>query len=80
MFVTVRATASWLRGLWIATLVASALGLMIIFGVNIFTLYVMRTDEEEKTEESEKEWYFSISFSQILCVIRFLPHEVLTDY
>jgi uncharacterized membrane protein len=81
MFVTVKATASWLRGLWIATLVSSALGLMVIFGVNAFTLYAMRNDEEEeKTEESEKEWYFSISLSQILCVIRFLPHEVLTDY
>ena len=80
MFVTVRATASWLRGLWIAILVASALGLMTIFGVNGFALYAMRTNEEEKTEESEKGWYFYISFPQILCVIRLLPHEMLTHY
>jgi len=70
MFVNVRATASWLRGLWIATLVLSALGLMIIFGYNAFALYVKRNDVDmKKTEESEKGWYFYISIFQILIAI-----------
>jgi hypothetical protein len=67
MFKTVNATASWLRVLWITTLIASALGLMITFGYNGFILYVMRN--EENTEESEKGWYFSMSFAQILVAI-----------
>jgi len=69
MFVNVRATAPWLRGLWIAVLVASALVLLVIFGYNALTLYATRNDKVVKTEESEKEWYFSISFRQILSAI-----------
>ncbi|KAI9465488.1 hypothetical protein BJY52DRAFT_1220719 [Lactarius psammicola] len=67
--VNVRATADWLRGIWIATLVASALGLMIKFGVNAFTLFALRHDEDEETEKSEKVWYFSVSLPQLLSAI-----------
>ena len=73
MFVNVRATAPWLRGIWITALVASALWLMIIFGINGYSLYTMRTDEEEERTEGSGGWYFFMSFSQILCVIRFSP-------
>lgn len=73
MFVNVRATAPWLRGIWITTLVASALWLMAIFGINGYSLYTMRTDEEEERTEGSGGWYFFMSFSQILCVIRFSP-------
>ena len=83
MFATVNATAPWLRGLWITTIVASAVGLMIIFGYNGYALYAMRNHkeehkEEEKTEETVKLWYFSIPYTQILCAIRFLRYVVLT--
>jgi len=68
MFVNVRATASWLRGLWIATLVASALGLMIRFGINAYTLFVLRQDEIEETKQAEQGWYIYMSIPQLLCV------------
>jgi len=80
MFVSVRATALWLRGLWITALILSALGLMIQFGYNAFTLFALQRDEDEETEKPEKAWYFDISYTQILCVVRFLLREVLTGY
>ena len=81
LFRDVRATKPWLRYLWIVVLVASALILMIISGINGLALYTMRHEEEEQeTKESEKVWYCFISCTQILCVIRFLPHDVLTNY
>jgi len=54
MFVTVRATVPWLRGLWIATLVLSAVGLMINFGIQATILFAMRrAAEEERAEETD---------------------------
>jgi hypothetical protein len=53
MFVPVRATAPWLRGLWIAVLVLSAVGLFIKFGVQAVLLFAMRrAAEEERAEET----------------------------
>jgi len=53
MFITVRATVPWLRGLWIAALVLSAVGLMIKFGVQAVVLFAMRrVAEEERAEET----------------------------
>ncbi|KAN0139876.1 hypothetical protein V8E53_002538 [Lactarius tabidus] len=70
MFANVNATKHWLRYLWIIVLVACALVLMTIFGINGFALFVMRHDEEvEETRESEREWYFYISYSQIIAAI-----------
>ncbi|KAH8998576.1 hypothetical protein EDB92DRAFT_1835966 [Lactarius akahatsu] len=69
MFVSVRATKPWLRDIWIATLVLSAVGLMIKFGYNAFTLFVLRHDEGEETEQPEKGWYFYISIPRILSAI-----------
>ncbi|KAH9065412.1 hypothetical protein EDB87DRAFT_1679886 [Lactarius vividus] len=69
MFVNVRATQPWLRDIWIATLVLSAVGLMIKFGYNAFTLFVLRHDEGEETEQPEKGWYFFISIPRILSAI-----------
>lgn len=81
MFVNIRATASGLRGCWITALVVSALVLVITFGLNGLALYTMRHEEvSEETDESEREWYFYISYTQILCVICFLPLGVLTNY
>ena len=48
LFFTVRATAPWLRGLWIAALVLSAVGLMIKFGIQTTLLLLMRRAEEEE--------------------------------
>ena len=72
MFVNIKATSPWLRGVWISTLIISALVLAITFGINALALFAMRHDGEDE-EESEKEWYFFISIPQIMCVIRFLP-------
>jgi hypothetical protein len=52
-FFTVRATARWLRGLWIAGLALSATGLMISFGVNAKILFLMKRVEEEERAEQE---------------------------
>lgn len=72
IFVNIKATSPWLRAVWITTLIISAIGLAITFGFNALVLFAMRHDGEDE-EESEKEWYFSISIPQIVCVIRFLP-------
>ncbi|KAF8270785.1 hypothetical protein EI94DRAFT_1721914 [Lactarius quietus] len=70
MFVNIKATAAWLRGIWITTLVASALVLIIKFGLNGLALYTMRHDEEgEETGESERGWYFFISLPQFVIAI-----------
>jgi hypothetical protein len=54
-FFTVKATERWLRGLWIAALVLSAVGLMISFGANAMVLFAMkRVEEEERAEEETK--------------------------
>ena len=51
-FVTIRATEPWLRGLWIAALVLSAVGLMLSFGAKAVVLYTMRRmEQEERAEE-----------------------------
>lgn len=53
LFFTVRATAPWLRGLWIAALVLSAVGLMIKFGTQAMLLLLMRrAGEEEQAGET----------------------------
>jgi hypothetical protein len=53
MFVTVRATVPWLRGLWIAALVISAAGLMVKFGIQAVILFAMRrVAEEERAEDT----------------------------
>ncbi|KAH9042125.1 hypothetical protein EDB85DRAFT_1918063 [Lactarius pseudohatsudake] len=69
MFFNVGATKPWLRGIWIATLVLSAAGLVIKFGYDAFTLFVLRHDEGEETEQPEKRWYFFISIPRILSAI-----------
>ena len=48
-FVTVRATAPWLRKLWISALALSAAGLMVWFGTQAVKLFV-RNDVEEAVE------------------------------
>ena len=80
-FFTVRATVPWLRGLWIAGLVLSAVALMFAFGVMAVALFSMRRVEralEEGTmvarsltptlETSKKPWYSSANFPLLLCV------------
>ncbi|KAI9443222.1 hypothetical protein H4582DRAFT_2054282 [Lactarius indigo] len=70
-FANVRATQPWLRGFWITIIVASALGLIVKFGYNAFTLLALRHDsgEPEGTERLEKEWYFFISIPHVLSAI-----------
>jgi hypothetical protein len=48
-FVTARATAPWLRKLWISALALSAAGLMVWFGTQAVKLFV-RNDVEEAVE------------------------------
>lgn len=96
-FFTVRATALWLRIIWIAGLVLSAVGLMVPFVWKAMELFEMRRMAEEQqaeeantiasrevavtpgtrphaeTETPEKEWYFDISFTLLLCVAPLLP-------
>jgi magnesium-transporting ATPase (P-type) len=71
MFVNIKATSSWLRGVWITTLITSAIVLVITFGINALALFAMRHDGEEAAGESE--WYFFISIPQMMCVICFFP-------
>ena len=53
-FATIRATAPWLRGIWIAGLVLSAVGLMLSFGWKAMELFEMkRMVEEQQAEESD---------------------------
>ncbi len=52
-FVTVRATAPWLRGIWITGLALSAAGLMLSFGWKAMELFEMkRMAEEQEAEEA----------------------------
>jgi len=51
LFFTVRATAPWLRGVWIAVLVLSAVGLMVRFGLQATILFAMQGAEEEERAE-----------------------------
>jgi len=54
-FFTVRATAPWLRGIWIAGLVLSAVGLMLSFGWKAMELFAMRSmAEEQQAEETNR--------------------------
>lgn len=110
-FFTVRATAPWLRGIWIAALVLSAVVLMLLFGRDAMKLFDMRqqaeglrqegpppvetntiasreetvtpgTQPHAETGTAEREWYFDISFSLLLCVALLLSltidtHETL---
>jgi hypothetical protein len=78
MFVNIRATASWLRGVWITATVISTIVLSIIFGYNALALFSM--SREEGAEDPDRGWFFHISYTQILCVIRFVPHDVLMDH
>ncbi len=88
-FFTIRATAPWLRGVWIAGIVLSAVGLMLSFGWKAIELFEMkRVMKEEQAEETnstthgeatatrpEKPWYIDISFALLLCVVLlFLSH------
>ena len=50
-FVSVRATAPWLRGIWIAGLVLSAVGLMLSFGWKAMELFEMRRMAKELQAE-----------------------------
>ncbi|KAH9997868.1 hypothetical protein BJV77DRAFT_777104 [Russula vinacea] len=51
-FATIRATEPWLKNLWIATLVLSAVGLMLSFGAKAVVLFAMRRmEQEERAEE-----------------------------
>lgn len=51
LFFTVRATAPWLRGIWITGLVLSAVGLMLSFGWKAMELFEMRRMAEEQQAE-----------------------------
>ena len=103
-FVNIRATAPWLRGIWITALVLSAVGLMLTFGwkaMELFETKLMAEEQEAeeadaiarrevivtpgtvshvetKTEEPEKEWYFDISFTLLLCVAPLLSLTIGT--
>jgi hypothetical protein len=107
-FFTVRATAPWLRGIWIAGPVLSAVVLMVLFGYDAMKLFDMRRQAKElKPEEpaqpvetntitcregtvtpgtrphaatgtAEREWYFDISFTLLLCVAPLLSHIIDT--
>lgn len=88
-FFTVSATAPWLRYIWIAGIVLSAVVLMLSFAWKAMELFDMKREAEEQqaeetstiacrevagaqphteTETAEKEWYFDISFTLLLCV------------
>ncbi|KAI0250810.1 hypothetical protein BJV78DRAFT_537311 [Lactifluus subvellereus] len=85
MFVSVRATKPWVRDSWIAILVASAVGLLIRFGISAvyrFTLQeVEKTDkreeegerggkgEEGEGKESKGGWYFDMDILSLLWAI-----------
>jgi hypothetical protein len=52
-FHTLRAAVYWLRGIWIAVLAISAVGLMMTFGCDVCLFFVMRgAEEEERAEET----------------------------
>jgi hypothetical protein len=83
-FFTVRATVPWLRGLWIAGLVISAVSLMVLFGVMAVALFSMRRMQQAMEggqttaprltpalEISEKAWYKSANFPLLACVAHF---------
>jgi hypothetical protein len=74
-FFTVSATAPWLRGIWIAAIVLSAVGLMLSFGWKAMELFDMKREAEET---AEKEWYFDISFTLLLCVAPLLSLTIVT--
>lgn len=104
-FFTVRATAPWLRGIWIAVLVLSAVVLMLSFGWHAMELFEMKRMAEElqteeidanacrevtvmpgarshaemeaagETAETEKAWYFDISFTLLMCVAPLLSYH-----
>ncbi len=52
-FVSVKATAPWLKGFWIAGLVLSAVGLMMSFGWKAMELFEFRRMAEEQQAEEE---------------------------
>jgi hypothetical protein len=52
-FVNVRATAPWLRGIWIAGIVLSAVGLMLSFGWKAMELFEFKRMAEEQQAEEE---------------------------
>jgi len=53
LFFTVKATEPWLRGLWIATIVLSAVGLMITFVAKAWKLIATKLVEEEEQAETK---------------------------
>ncbi|KAI0269840.1 hypothetical protein BC834DRAFT_1039527 [Gloeopeniophorella convolvens] len=77
MFVSVRTTVSWLRGVWIAVLVAATLSLMAGFAIT--ALFVLKMRDEEvggegggeggEQPEQHKPWYFNVSFALLLSAI-----------
>jgi hypothetical protein len=74
-FFTIRATAPWLRGVWIAGIVLSAVGLMLSFGWEAMRLFEMRRIMEEEQVVVEKRWHFDVSYPLLLCVVLlFLSH------
>jgi hypothetical protein len=53
-FVNIRATAPWLRGIWITALVLSAVGLMLTFGWKAMELFETKLmAEEQEAEEAD---------------------------
>ena len=64
-FFTVRATAPWLRGIWITGLVLSAVGLMLSFGWKAMELFEMkRMAEEQQVEETNTIAYREVAVTQ----------------
>jgi hypothetical protein len=69
-FVTVRATAPWLRGIWIAGLVLSAVGLVLSFGWKAMELFeAKRMAEEQQAEETN-----TIAYREVAVTPGTRPH------
>jgi hypothetical protein len=88
MFVNVRATVPWLRGLTIAGIVGGAVALVVVFGVHSVVLFAIRRAKREGAERAEEmdsvtmleqPEGFTISFPLLLCVVYvFLFYPTLT--
>jgi len=69
-FFTIRATAPWLRGIWITGLVLSAAGLMLSFAWKAMELFEMkRLAEEQEAEETN-----TIAYREVAVTSGTQPH------
>jgi hypothetical protein len=71
-FFTVRATAPWLRGIWIAGLVLSVVVLMVLFVWNAMEVFeTKRMEEEQQAEETD-----TIAYREATATPGTQPHAV----